>query len=69
MRERLGEGELFSERVAMGLRLAGGVDVEAACRAFGVAPGAPAFEWSKICAGVAVILGHNYTCWLRFKGS
>ncbi len=25
-------------------------------------------EWFGICAGVAVILGHNYTCWLHFKG-
>lgn len=25
-------------------------------------------EWLKICAGVAAILGHNYTCWLHFKG-
>ena len=25
-------------------------------------------EWLEICAGIAVILGHNYTCWLHFKG-
>ena len=25
-------------------------------------------EWFAICAGVAAILGHNYTCWLGFKG-
>jgi glycerol-3-phosphate acyltransferase PlsY len=25
-------------------------------------------EWFAICAGVAAILGHNYTCWLYFKG-
>jgi glycerol-3-phosphate acyltransferase PlsY len=25
-------------------------------------------QWLKICAGLAVILGHNYTCWLYFKG-
>ncbi len=25
-------------------------------------------EWISILAGVAAILGHNYTCWLRFKG-
>jgi glycerol-3-phosphate acyltransferase PlsY len=30
--------------------------------------GAPAQEWCRLCAGVAAILGHNYTCWLRFKG-
>lgn len=25
-------------------------------------------EWLEIVAGLAAILGHNYTCWLRFKG-
>ena len=25
-------------------------------------------EYLKIIAGVFVILGHNYTCWLKFKG-
>jgi acyl phosphate:glycerol-3-phosphate acyltransferase len=25
-------------------------------------------EWLSILAGVSAILGHNYTCWLRFKG-
>ncbi len=25
-------------------------------------------EWLAIVAGVSAILGHNYTCWLRFKG-
>src|SRR2546429_364518 len=25
-------------------------------------------EWLAICAGLAAILGHNYTCWLHFKG-
>ena len=25
-------------------------------------------EYSRIIAGVIVILGHNYTCWLKFKG-
>jgi len=25
-------------------------------------------EWLKIVAGVSAILGHNYTCWLGFKG-
>ena len=27
-----------------------------------------AHDWFAICAGVAAILGHNYTCWLYFKG-
>lgn len=25
-------------------------------------------EWFAVVAGVCAILGHNYTCWLRFKG-
>jgi glycerol-3-phosphate acyltransferase PlsY len=25
-------------------------------------------EWLAICSGAAAILGHNYTCWLRFRG-
>jgi len=28
----------------------------------------PQREWLAICAGLAAILGHNYTCWLHFKG-
>jgi putative oxygen-independent coproporphyrinogen III oxidase len=35
-REPLGADALFGERVAMGLRLASGLELEAACRAFGV---------------------------------
>ncbi len=30
--------------------------------------GLQAREWFAICAGVGAILGHNYTCWLYFKG-
>lgn len=30
--------------------------------------GPAALEWFRLCAGVAAILGHNYTCWLHFKG-
>ena len=30
--------------------------------------GALAQEWFRLCAGIAAILGHNYTCWLHFKG-
>ncbi|MGB0579013.1 MAG: glycerol-3-phosphate 1-O-acyltransferase PlsY, partial [Limisphaerales bacterium] len=25
-------------------------------------------EWLKIGCGIGAIMGHNYTCWLRFKG-
>ncbi|HWW01238.1 MAG TPA: glycerol-3-phosphate 1-O-acyltransferase PlsY [Candidatus Acidoferrum sp.] len=33
-------------------------------------PGAAALaqEWFRVVAGVVAILGHNYTCWLWFKG-
>lgn len=30
--------------------------------------GPQAREWLALVAGVAAILGHNYTCWLHFKG-
>lgn len=30
--------------------------------------GAQAREWFHIVAGLAAVLGHNYTCWLNFKG-
>ena len=32
------------------------------------AAGPLAHEWFRLCAGIAAILGHNYTCWLHFKG-
>ncbi len=35
---------------------------------FGGSAGTQAREWLAISAGIAVILGHNYTCWLYFKG-
>jgi glycerol-3-phosphate acyltransferase PlsY len=28
----------------------------------------PAWEWLAICAAICAVLGHNYTCWLQFKG-
>jgi glycerol-3-phosphate acyltransferase PlsY len=30
--------------------------------------GALSCDWFRLCAGIAAILGHNYTCWLHFKG-
>ena len=33
-----------------------------------VEPGIAMLHALKVTAGVAVILGHNYTCWLRFRG-
>lgn len=38
-----------------------------ACRYIGFGPDAPS-EVHHIVAGLFAILGHNYTCWLRFKG-
>lgn len=38
------------------------------CGWFYPAAGPQAREWFRIVAGVAAILGHNYTCWLYFKG-
>jgi acyl phosphate:glycerol-3-phosphate acyltransferase len=32
------------------------------------AAGTLAAEWARIVAGLAAVLGHNYTCWLHFKG-
>jgi glycerol-3-phosphate acyltransferase PlsY len=32
------------------------------------AAGPQAREWYHIVAGLAAVLGHNYTCWLYFKG-
>src|SRR5262245_7112126 len=37
-------------------------------RWFNGAPHTDAQQWYAICAGVCAILGHNYTCWLYFKG-
>lgn len=28
----------------------------------------PTREWFRICAGFGAVLGHNFTCWLHFKG-
>ena len=28
----------------------------------------PAPDWLRVVAGIGAILGHNYTCWLNFKG-
>jgi glycerol-3-phosphate acyltransferase PlsY len=38
-----------------------------ACRFVAFGPGAPS-EAHHMVAGLFAILGHNYTCWLRFKG-
>lgn len=35
---------------------------------FGATGDATAREWLEIIAGLAAVLGHNYTCWLHFKG-
>jgi glycerol-3-phosphate acyltransferase PlsY len=31
-------------------------------------PTAMQLEWLRIVAGLGAVLGHNYTCWLHFKG-
>ena len=36
--------------------------------AFGGSGGPLAREWLEIIAGVTAVLGHNFTCWLHFKG-
>lgn len=38
------------------------------CGWFYPGAGPTARDWFDICAGAAAILGHNYTCWLYFKG-
>jgi glycerol-3-phosphate acyltransferase PlsY len=35
---------------------------------FGIPFNTPNREYYQIIAGLAVVLGHNYTCWLGFKG-
>ncbi len=36
--------------------------------AIGAPGGSLGREWMGIVAGLAAVMGHNYTCWLRFKG-
>jgi len=38
-----------------------------ACKFIAFGPGAPS-EAHAMVAGLCAILGHNYTCWLKFKG-
>lgn len=35
---------------------------------FGATGSVLSHEWLEIIAGLAAVLGHNYTCWLHFKG-
>lgn len=52
----VGKGLLACLVVApLGARLAGDAAMSAS-------------DWPAIAAGIAAILGHNFTCWLRFKG-
>jgi len=52
--------------------LKGWVAVVVVARLFGNwfdgAAGSSSREWLTILGGVSAILGHNFTCWLRFKG-
>jgi acyl phosphate:glycerol-3-phosphate acyltransferase len=34
----------------------------------GVAAGEPKYQSLAVVAGLFAVIGHNYTCWLRFKG-
>jgi glycerol-3-phosphate acyltransferase PlsY len=36
--------------------------------AFHISAGSQTHEWLRLVAGFTAILGHNYTCWLNFKG-
>src|SRR6266581_9402209 len=35
---------------------------------FRAGTGTPTHAWFRICAGLGAVLGHNFTCWLHFKG-
>jgi glycerol-3-phosphate acyltransferase PlsY len=37
-------------------------------KTYGTVGGTFTREWLEIDAGLAAVLGHNYTCWLHFKG-
>jgi len=38
------------------------------CALFGIAQSGVLYETATIIAGICAILGHNYTCWLGFRG-
>jgi len=48
--------------------LAVAVVAELAWRQLAPGSGEATREWLAICAGVSAVLGHNFTCWLHFKG-
>jgi glycerol-3-phosphate acyltransferase PlsY len=48
--------------------LAAGVVARLICGWLFPEAGPAAQEWFALSAGIAAILGHNYTCWLHFKG-
>jgi glycerol-3-phosphate acyltransferase PlsY len=48
--------------------LAVAVAARLVCDWFDPAAGPTAREWFRLVAGLSAILGHNYTCWLHFKG-
>src|SRR6185503_18166719 len=35
---------------------------------YGVTAGEPKYESLSLVAGIFAVLGHNYTCWLKFRG-
>jgi glycerol-3-phosphate acyltransferase PlsY len=48
--------------------LAVAVAANLVCNGFYPTAGPQAHEWFRLIAGLSAILGHNYTCWLYFKG-
>jgi glycerol-3-phosphate acyltransferase PlsY len=72
----VGSGNIGATNVFRTLGKAAGVTVLlvdafkgfAACRFVPLLAGSAPTENLRIAAGLAAILGHNYTCWLRFKG-
>jgi glycerol-3-phosphate acyltransferase PlsY len=48
--------------------LKGWLAVAVVAKAFSQGASQPVQEWFQIIAGLCAILGHNYTCWLHFKG-
>jgi len=80
---RVGSGNIGATNVFRILGLGAGVFVLVADAIKGALPvvlagwlwhrlgspvGSATLEWAAILAGVFAVLGHNYTCWLGFKG-
>ena len=66
----LGRGAGIGVLVADGLKgwLAVAILPQLVFLLFGIPSQNPAREYCQIVGGLCVVLGHNYTCWLKFKG-